>query len=181
MERYKAIPAQIKATQWDGTTEDAERIIDHVLEYDGWTATYDCTWVHEGQCSARPQDHNIIVRTSVTSFGLGHGWWLIENESGKHFDKFRAMTNPEFQDRFVLEPQVTAKGYVTDEVYNDLIASNYIQVDEGFVMSYKSYDLATGNGVYCSCGQRKISKNGARLARWAKRHTRKTGHNWKVY
>lgn len=46
------------------------------------------------------------------------------------------------------------------------------------IMQYDSHG-SKGPGVYCTCGANKAHRRGKPLIAWAKKHTAKTGHQWK--
>lgn len=95
--RYRKLPVEITAMQWDGTTEGATPIIDWVLS-SGGTATYRCS--DPDRCSETDGDtpHSIQIRTLEGDMAASIGDWIVKGVAGEFCpvrdDIFRATYEP---------------------------------------------------------------------------------------
>jgi len=77
MGRYKKLPVEIEAFQWDGRAESATEIIEWVLS-NGGTATYD-------DREDLDMDPVIHIRTLEGSMEAGKDWYVIKGIEGEFY------------------------------------------------------------------------------------------------
>lgn len=93
MARYRKLPVEIEAVQWDGTADGATPIIDWILS-SGSTATYICS--NPDRCSENDGDtpHSISIRTLEGDMIASVGDWIIRGVKDEFYpcrdDIFRA-------------------------------------------------------------------------------------------
>lgn len=97
--RYRKKPVVIEATQWNGTADDADRVITWVLDNDG-NATYWCRNPKAcAQAGHATGTHDIRLRTLEGDMLARAGWWLVRGVEGEFYpvrdDIFAATYEPE--------------------------------------------------------------------------------------
>jgi hypothetical protein len=82
MPKFRKRPVEIDAMQWDGTADDATRIIDWILA-NGSTATYVCS--NPDRCADTDGDtpHAINIRTAGGDLTGTTGDWVLRDRQGK--------------------------------------------------------------------------------------------------
>jgi hypothetical protein len=80
--RYRKLPVEIEAAQWDGTAEGATRIIDWILSH-GSTATYTCS--NPDRCAEHNGDtpHSISIRTLEGTMRADLSDWIVRSVQGE--------------------------------------------------------------------------------------------------
>lgn len=84
MARYRKLPVEIDAIQWDGTATGATSIIDWILD-SGSTANYVCS--NPDRCSENDGDtpHSISIRTLEGDMRAELGDWIIKGVQGEFY------------------------------------------------------------------------------------------------
>lgn len=82
--RFRKLPVEIEARQWDGTADGATRIIDWVLSH-GSTATYTCS--NPDRCAENDGDtpHYIKIHTLEGTMSADLGDWIIRGIQGEFY------------------------------------------------------------------------------------------------
>lgn len=82
MPKFRKLPIEIDAMQWDGTADGATRIIDWILA-NGSTATYVCS--DPDRCADTDGDtpHSIAIRTLEGTMTAQPGDWIIRGVKGE--------------------------------------------------------------------------------------------------
>ncbi|MGI5161422.1 hypothetical protein [Microbispora sp. CA-102843] len=84
MTRYRKLPVEVEAHQWDGTADGATHIIDWILG-SGSTANYTCS--NPDRCSETDGDtpHSISIRTLEGTMRAELGDWIIKGVRGEFY------------------------------------------------------------------------------------------------
>lgn len=82
--RFRKLPVEIDAMQWNGTAESATPIIDWILR-NGQTATYLCS--NPDRCAEHNGDtpHIISIRTLEGSMAATVGDWIIRGVANEFY------------------------------------------------------------------------------------------------
>jgi hypothetical protein len=82
--RFRKLPVEIDAMQWDGTAASATPIIDWILS-NGSTATYRCS--NPDRCAEHNGDtpHTISIRTLEGDMAATVGDWIIRGVMGEFY------------------------------------------------------------------------------------------------
>ena len=97
MARYRKKPVEVEAAQWDGTAEEATRIIEWILAA-GATARYVCST--PDRCAQHNGDtpHSIAIDTLEGTMRADLGDWVIKGVKGEFYpvkpDIFAATYEP---------------------------------------------------------------------------------------